>query len=128
MTLPRGFGRGLDEPTEPPKRCKLGKKCDDNYPDYERCNVHEWTHDHDDAWMLIRILLVVVIGSLVIIGIVVVYDAQWQASHEIIYRNIEGFNCNQLAEYVADKSESYRYAEHRYEWLCVNEQVEEFST
>jgi len=40
--------------------------------------------------------------------------------------DISNLNCHQLAEYIADKKSVYDYAEHRYEWLCVNEQVKEF--
>jgi len=122
MTLPHGSDSDrYNEPREPEKKCKLGKPCWRN-----RCAIHEWTWQHDEAWGVIRIIIGLSIFIIALVGGLLLYDAQWEASHEIIYRNIEGFNCDQLAEYVADKSESYSYAEHRYEWLCVNEQIKEF--
>ena len=39
---------------------------------------------------------------------------------------INNLDCYSLAEYVADRKTNYSLAEHRYEWLCVNEQVKEF--
>jgi hypothetical protein len=45
---------------------------------------------------------------------------------EKYHSNIDGYNCKELAEYIADKSPRYQYAEHRYEWLCVHEQIKEF--
>jgi len=118
MTLPKGFGRGWDEPIEPPKKCKLGKPCEG----YGRCKFHEWTWSHDEAWLGLRILgIFALIFGIMILG-VVSYSESLEPTKQII----NGFSCNHLAEYVADKSLDYGYAEHRYEWLCVNEQIKEF--
>ena len=122
MTLPHGFGSDrFTEPREPDKKCRLGKPCWRN-----RCTVHEWVCNHDDAWLLIKIVLGVVCLFGLIIGAFILYEAHYENVNEPIYRNIEGYNCDDLAEYVADKNSQWRYAEHRYEWLCVYEQIKEF--
>jgi hypothetical protein len=137
MSLPRGFGysedefqkwkkeREFNERDPPRKKCILGKVCDDSYKS-ERCTVHKWTWKHDEAWMLIRIFLFVVIGGTILLACIAIglYFVDMEA--EPYMKNIDGYNCKQLAEYVANLNPQYRYAEHRYEWLCVNEQVKEF--
>jgi len=119
LTLPRGFGRGWDEPIEPTKKCILGKSCDYG----SRCKTHQWTWHHDEAWLGLRVIGIFT----VIIGILILGVFSYSESLEPVKQIIDGFNCNQLAEYVADQSTDYGYAEHRYEWLCVNEQIKEFS-
>ncbi len=124
MTLPRGFGKGWDEPKEskPSKKCKLGKLCDSDYPHYQRCSIHDWTWTHDEAYLALRIMgvIILIIGGLGL-GVSISHE-----TGEPIRQNIERFNCNQLAEYIADRQTQYGYAEHRYEWLCVNEKIKEF--
>lgn len=34
---------------------------------------------------------------------------------------IEGLNCDQLEEYIADQKAGQTYAEHRYMWLCLDD-------
>ena len=101
-----------------PHRCRLGKICADR----DRCVVHDWIYYHDEAYVGLWILgIIIVVAFLVVWGAITVIGA-----NEPIRANIEGFNCKQLAEYIADKDSLYGYAEHRYEWLCVNQQVKEF--
>jgi len=121
--LPWGFTHGETPPTEPPHRCWLGKNCSDSYRG-NRCKFHEWSWDHDDAWMFIR-----GIGIAVVLGIIIIIALENDLQNNVLPARdiIDGFNCGQLAEYVADRSSQYSYAEHRYEWLCVNEQIKEFS-
>lgn len=123
MTLPRGFGRGWDRPEtddESPKRkCKLGNICERRR---NQCKIHEWTYDHDEAWMALRIIGIMA----TIIGLVVFAIILDEQGNIPTRQNIDGFSCNQLAEYIADKKSEYGYAIHRYEWLCVNEQIKEF--
>ena len=118
MTLPRGFGGGWDEPEEPQRKCRLGNFCS-----YRReCKLHQWTCYHDEAWIALRIIGVIAL----VLAVIVIGSMSNHSSGEPIRQIIEGFNCNDLAQYVADKNSQYSYAEHRYEWLCVNEQVKEF--
>lgn len=122
MTLPPGFGSRDQDKRRPTRTCILGKPCDRA----ERCKIHEWTYDHDEAWLLIKIILVV---ATLLVGLftIVFVSLEYQDSvNEPIRKNIEGYNCNDLAEYIADQSKEYMYAKHRYTWLCVNEQIKEF--
>ncbi len=121
MPLPRGFGVDYTPKTEPPRKCRLGKVCDDTYRT-SRCKTHKWTWDHDEAWLAIRIIIGFVLAISLAVFIVWLDFVNTEPARNII----EGYNCDQLAEYIADKSTEYGYAEHRYEWLCVNEQIKEF--
>ncbi len=123
MTLPRGFGRGWDKPKEPIKKCKLGKDCDDDYPHYKQCTVHRWIDRHDDAILGIKIILGFVIFASLGIFAIVSYSNYVDEQALFMFENL---NCSQLAEHIADYGEFYKEAEHRYEWLCVNQQVKEF--
>ena len=118
MTLPPGFGERDQDRRQPEKKCRLGK----SYNRGEKCLIHQWTYDHDEAWLGIRIGLIfsLVIGS---IFLAIYLD---HLSHIPIHTGIDQLSCIELASYVADRSHQYSYAEHRYEWLCVNEQVKEF--
>ena len=110
MTLPRGFGRGWDEPKEPTK-CKLGRKCGS----WNCCTVH----NYPEIFTILAIVAIIVIG---VVGVKMISDiSKIDAINEI-----DGLNCKDLAVYIADIRDSYRYAEHRYEWLCVTEQIKEF--
>ena len=137
MSLPRGFGYSEDEFQKwkkerefnsretPLKKCRLGKVCDDSYRS-ERCTVHKWTWKHDEAYTLIKIALFVIIGGTILFGAIGIALTLVDMQAEPYKKIIDGYNCKQLAEYVANLNPQYRYAEHRYEWLCVNEQVKEF--
>ena len=86
MTLPHGFGsdRFKEPRSYPPEKCRLGKPCEQP----NRCKIHEWTWYHDEAYLSLKVIgCFVLFFSLLIIGIMM-YDAQWEASHESIYRNI----------------------------------------
>lgn len=125
MTLPHGFGSHDEPPTEKLEKCKLGQTCTKHYGS-GKCYLHAWTYRHDDAWVGIKIIIASIIGITILVfllGVAMTWDYN---QGEPIRRNIEGYNCDQLAEYIADKSSKYSYAEHRYEWLCVNEQIKEF--
>lgn len=123
MSLPHGFG-SRTPPTEAPKRCKLGNRCDGTtYSNKDRCSIHGWIYHHTDAWVAIIIFSAFAIA----IGGFLLFVALHNS--EVVYPArdmIEGYNCADLAEYIADKNTQYAYAEHRYEWLCVNEQIKEF--
>lgn len=122
MTLPHGFGSDrFNEPREPEKKCRLGRPCW-----IDRCTIHEWVNQHDDAWVGIKFGIGFTIAIIAIVMGFMLYDAHWEAVNADTLKNIEGYNCDQLAEYVADMKPIYSYAEHRYEWLCVNEQIKEF--
>ena len=99
-------------------KCKLGVPCDS----YNRCGIHRWSHDHDDAMLGIWITVIIVVAVFVAIIIIDTWNDMRQPTRTLI----EGLNCMDLAEYIADKNKEYNYAEHRYEWLCINEQVKEF--
>jgi len=117
MTLPHGFGSDkFRPPTEKPHKCKFGKFCSNGYAS-DKCSIHEWVYRHDEAWILLRILFGI---SITITFLVFAFYWHYEVG-EPIRLIIEGCNCNQLAEYVANKLSWYDYAEHRYEWLCVNE-------
>ena len=127
--LPKGFGTTSFEPDGTPtkeiRKCKLGLLCDPYGSKGERCKLHSWTHMHDDSWIVIRIAFW---SALAIGSIMIAFTTNFSNNVEPAQLIIEGFNCMDLAEYIADKSPEYRYAEHRYEWLCVNEQVKEFTS
>jgi len=106
---------------EEQKKCRLGVKCGSGYPD--RCKYHEWKRDHDEAYPALIITGIFII-ALTGIGLVALHD--YDVRIQPIEQIIEGLGCNDLAEYVADYKSHYSYAEHRYEWLCVNEQIKEF--
>lgn len=125
MTLPHGFGSSDIPPTENPHRCKFGKECSDGYGS-GKCSIHSWIYHHDEAWMGIQFLIGISVATIIIIGILSTIFYFDDLSAEPFRKIIDGYNCNQLAEYVADRSKEYSYAEHRYEWLCVNEQIKEF--
>lgn len=101
--------------------CFLGKDCKGKGND--QCTVHEWTWRHDESWNYIRIALAVAIGIAILIPIFMWHEEVYVKPTHLI---LEGYNCKQLAEHVAYKKDHYEYAEHIYEWLCVNEQVKEF--
>ena len=123
MSLPRGFGsRDYEPDIEPPYKCKLGLKCSKGYKG--KCRLHEWTDEHDDAWFALRCVIVFASVISTVLLIFVIGDIMAEPTRDVI----NGYNCNQLAEYIADKSAEYDYAEHRYEWLCVNEQIKEFQS
>ena len=119
MSLPKAW---RNEPTEQPiKKCKLGSIC--NWK--QKCVFHELAYNRKVLGKIIlisNIFFAIVLGSM-IVGITIDFIEETKTP---IYTNINGFNCNQLAEYIADKSSEYKYAEHRYEWLCVNEKIKEF--
>ena len=120
MTLPRGFGEGWDY-ERPERKCKLGKICyHGGYGD--RCKTHQWIYDHEGAYIGIVLTSIFVTALLIIILVSYLHDLSLQPARDII----NGYNCGQLAEYIASKFPVYEYAEHRYEWLCVNEQIKEF--
>lgn len=125
MSLPPGFGKRPETEDENPSRCRLGNICGDGYPQ-KSCNWHTWTNYHDDAWFFIRVMSIMGLVTVLIMGGLIWTDYTTDIRNEPIMQNIKGYNCNQLAEYVADKSKLYSYAEHRYEWLCVNQQIKEF--
>lgn len=132
MTLPHGFGSS---------RCQMDN-CDGfkhgskghydnvsctNYGDpsisipiSEKFRI--WRIYNSDMWKVVVtvsfIVVMVVLSTTVYPYIIFHYDGA--------YTIIDGFNCNQLAEYVADRGDRYNYAEHRYEWLCVTEKIKEF--
>ena len=114
MTLPHGFGKGgaTSERQREPK-CGLGLNCGDR--NYVKCIVHRN--------VVLFLGLFVIVGIILCISGYFVYDMNY---HNQLYPTIEGFNCKQLSEYIADQDDHYKYAEHRYEWLCVNEQIKEF--
>ena len=121
MSLPKG-GFNNPPPTEKIKTCRLGKVCADDWRG-KKCKTHQWTNKHDELYPLLIGVTLLGIAIFVSFGAYMIY-------HENVIHPIRemlnGYNCNQLAEYVADMSNSWTYAEHRYEWLCVNEQVKEF--
>ena len=120
MTLPHGFGR-RNYDVEPPRKCRLGKICYKG--SYEKkCKAHKWKDDHDDLYLALQIIGIIAGVITVIVTAVLAVDA----AREPVREMIEGYNCAQLAEYIADKNDEYGYAVHRYEWLCVNEQIKEF--
>lgn len=121
MPLPRGFGVDYTPKTEPPKKCILGKVCDDSYRS-KRCKTHQWTWNHDEAWLAIRIIISIVLACAFVLIVVWLDHVNTEPARNII----EGYSCDQLAEYIADRSKEFDYAEWRYEWLCVNEQIKEF--
>lgn len=135
MTLPHGFGQ---------RRCTFGgcdgfvhKKggCDNkdclNYQDPNitiplKEKFRMWKREHDEAWIIIQIILsvaiIVLVGTALVLGGIAINDSITQPTKDLINAK----SCSQLAEYVADQSPQYNYADHRYEWLCVNEQIKEF--
>lgn len=125
MTLPRGFGSNSCYTCRDGRRNWISGEfgCDNpKCPDYREEREPTFSEKHTFEVVIGGILLVI---ALLVIG-VFMWVTAIEADLTITYRNIEGYNCHDLAEYVADRSEHYRYAEHRYEWLCVNEQVKEF--
>jgi len=88
---------------------QIRKKCNCWKP----CTIHKYRDG-------IILLLVIVIITVIIITIKYFYAIFTIINHVV------DWNCKDLAVYVADMSKRYSYAEHRYEWLCVNEQVKEF--
>lgn len=135
MTLPAGFGGS----TEHCYRCTEGHRyhhengntyCDNNRcVDYDTPNISarqklwEFEHYHETAYILIIIIALCSIP----VGALVGWLWLDEIHHDSLYPLIEAKNCKQLTEYIADKDDHYSYAEHRYEWLCVNEQVKEFT-
>ena len=117
-TLPRGFGFKPD--TEEPKRCKLGLECGEYG---HGCKFHKWCNRHEEFFFAFLVLSAIIICGIGMFGILELHQ---YIIVEPIKNTINGFNCNQLLEYVADKGDYYQYAEHRYEWLCVNEKIKEF--
>lgn len=122
MSLPRGGFNDSNPSTEKIKRCRLGKSCDDNWRG-KRCKTHQWTNKHDELYPILLGVMVIGIAIFVILGAYIIYH---ENTIHPIQEMLNGYNCNQLAEYVADMHNSWNYAEHRYEWLCVNEQIKEF--
>jgi len=129
MTIPRGFGKGWDRPdTEKTTKCGctfiqksiIGREygVGNGYHSGYSC------HDARKTIMTVMIITVSFIALLMLVSVAVDISAE---ANRPLMNNIEGYNCNQLAEYIADKSKRYSYAEHRYEWLCVNEQIKEFT-
>lgn len=89
----------------------------------QRTKFQEFKYHHNEAWLLIKIATVIALG----LGVPIIGYASFDGLHHAnLYPIIEGLNCGQLSEYIADQGDHYGYAEHRYEWLCVNEQVKEF--
>jgi len=121
MTLPHGFGSSREPRELPPSRCKLSNRCGGYGSD--KCKIHHWIYRHDEAWLGLKIISMFLI---VIMGVVIGFSYDWNVNILPARADINNLNCGQLAEYVADKSYEYDYAEHRYEWLCVNEQIKEF--
>ena len=126
MTLDRGFGKCSNETEQPTKcGCSFIQKsiiC----KDYGEGNGHHSfsCHDARKTIVLIGMLIISVLALNVLLFII---DDIATEANKPLMSNIEGYNCNQLAEYIADRSKSYTYAEHRYEWLCVNEKIKEFT-
>ena len=108
-----------EEPTENTK-CRLGNECSDRY---SGCKIHAWTHEHNEAYATFKIIGIAIAVCIVVF---IAYEHDWQVNVLPIREDIKNLNCGQLAEYVADKYKQYSYAEHRYGWLCVNEQIKEF--
>lgn len=127
MTLPPGFGERNQSRKETPKKCGctfiqksiVGRE----YGPGNGCHSGYSSHDFRKALVLSGMAALVIITLIMLISI---HQDLTYSSSAHIRNNIEGFSCDQLAEYVADKSPKYYYAEHRYEWLCVNEQIKEF--
>ncbi len=137
MTLPHGFGSNYAG------RCnqnncdghisKKGGYCDNlSCPRYTkpkiplRAKFDDFTRMHYEAWAGIKTILlltIIVVGGILLGPTLIDFEySLGEADRDII----DGLNCSRLAEYVADWSPEYDYADHRYEWLCVNEQVKEF--
>ncbi len=115
------FSKEAKPEIEEQKKCRLGVKCGNGYED--RCRYHEWTRNHDEAYPA---LVAIGIAVIVLTGLGLTLSHDYDVRILPIEQIIEGLGCNDLAEYVADFKSQYSYAEHRYEWLCVNEQIKEF--
>lgn len=121
MSLPKGFGSGYDEPEkEQPRKCKLGKACNRGYGNH--CSIHGWIYRHDEAWPLLVAAVGMSLFILLAVSVVILNHTLGEPTRQII----NGYNCQELAQHIANKLSWYDYAEHRYEWLCVNEQIKEF--
>lgn len=63
----------------------------------------------------------VTIGMAIILFIATVVSPPLEASTNARNTIIEGLNCDQLEEYIADQKTGQTYAEHRYVWLCMDD-------
>lgn len=125
MTLPRGFGGynrmcsvcGSDKDAD--------HKCRNPYCIMYKSHYQIKDEMSDGKAALIIIGVIIIIATALIIGAYMWNEANI-IEHDKIHTIIEGLGCYDLAEYIADYKEHYDYADHRYEWLCVNEQVKEF--
>lgn len=116
MSLPKGFGDDWEIP-EPPRKCKFGNVCYKSF--MNQCKIHKF---YNNYFGLIILVASAVGFTAFLLTILVIYDA----SVKPIEQDLNGFSCAQLAEYIADKSPQYQYAEHRFQWLCVNNKSQEF--
>lgn len=116
--VPLGFGSDKKIPPKTIFRCKLGLECRRAYDHGDRCKIHEWTYYHSDSYWAIGIIAGFSIAIILMAVGIVNYET---TVVEPRYIMIEGYNCDQLTEYIANKDSSWSYAEHRYKWLCVQD-------
>ncbi len=112
MTVPRGFGNEDQSKRYEGKKCIFGKVCEPAYGC--RCKIHSSWNNNWPLYLMVIILTAIVL-------IVALYFVLDGINHDNLYPIINGLNCNQVREYIADKSDHFLYAEHRYKWLCLDD-------